>query len=336
MTFSRLSLWLTFAACLSVVLAAMGWISLTAIRLDRGQMEARRQMETEEKTRLALWRIDTALAPLLGEENSRPYFVYRPFFSAGGSLGRSMNSQTAAGSLIPSPLLRNAATQVVLHFQYGPDGQLTSPELPTGADRAMAVPKYLSAQQMEETKRRLGEMAGVVDRARLAALLPRHDLPLLETAAPPRGPEQRAAGGTPRNYLPRQGQPGREFDLRNDALIQSNNMFVQSQQALAANSGATPMYDISGVLMTPLWIDGRLLLARRFTAGNRQYVQGCLLDWPAIKTSLLETIADLLPNATLEPVANGAVGDESRMLAALPVRLAPARLPIVRIRLRRR
>ena len=75
--------------------------------------------------------------------------------------------------------------------------------------------------------------------------------------------------------------------------------------------------------MTPLWIDGRLLLARRFTAGDRQYVQGCLLDWPAIKASLLDTIADLLPDADLEPVGENRGGDESRMLAALPVRLVP-------------
>ena len=42
---------------------------------------------------------------------------------------------------------------------------------------------------------------------------------------------------------------------------------------------------IIGVLMTPLWIDGQLVLARRVTAGGQEYVQGCLLDWPAMKTS---------------------------------------------------
>ena len=67
--------------------------------------------------------------------------------------------------------------------------------------------------------------------------------------------------------------------------------------------GALPSTDLSGVLMTPLWIDGQLILARRITAGGQEYVQGCLLDWPAIRTSLLESIADLLPAADLAPVA---------------------------------
>jgi signal transduction histidine kinase len=75
--------------------------------------------------------------------------------------------------------------------------------------------------------------------------------------------------------------------------------------------------------MTPLWIDGRLLLARRITAAGHQYVQGCLLDWPAVKASLLQTIEDLLPGADLRPVEGSSGGDESRLLAALPVRLLP-------------
>jgi signal transduction histidine kinase len=47
------------------------------------------------------------------------------------------------------------------------------------------------------------------------------------------------------------------------------------------------------------------------------------LDWAAIKTSLLESVGDLLPHADLVPVPGGPAKDEARMLAALPVRLAP-------------
>jgi signal transduction histidine kinase len=78
--------------------------------------------------------------------------------------------------------------------------------------------------------------------------------------------------------------------------------------------------------MTPLWLDGRLLLARRITAAGRQYVQGCLLDWPAVRQRLLTTIADLLPKADLRPMPDAPAGSESRMLAALPVELVPGGL----------
>ena len=36
-------IWIGFVFCLAVVLAAMGWISLAALRLDRAAAEARRQ-----------------------------------------------------------------------------------------------------------------------------------------------------------------------------------------------------------------------------------------------------------------------------------------------------
>jgi signal transduction histidine kinase len=51
-------------------------------------------------------------------------------------------------------------------------------------------------------------------------------------------------------------------------------------------------------------------------------VQVCWLDWPALRRCLLAGIADLLPAAQLVPVASGD-GDETRRLAALPVRLQP-------------
>jgi signal transduction histidine kinase len=47
------------------------------------------------------------------------------------------------------------------------------------------------------------------------------------------------------------------------------------------------------------------------------------LDWPAIKSGLLETVSDLLPQADLLPVAPGTAEDQARMLAALPLRLVP-------------
>jgi signal transduction histidine kinase len=99
--------------------------------------------------------------------------------------------------------------------------------------------------------------------------------------------------------------------------------------AVSSNIGngplALPSTDLSGVAMTPLWIRGQLILARRVVAGGNQYVQGCLLDWPGIKAVLLETISDLLPAADFEPV-EVLPADEGRMLAALPVRLLPGSL----------
>jgi hypothetical protein len=57
--------WLLFAVCLAVVLAAVAWMSATVMRLERAEADARHQAALEENVRLALWRMDSALAPLL-------------------------------------------------------------------------------------------------------------------------------------------------------------------------------------------------------------------------------------------------------------------------------
>ena len=111
--FPRLSLWLIFAACLAVVLAAMGWISLAAVRLDRAEAEARRQTEWRRRRgwpcggSIRRWR------------RFWPKRALGRFSSIGRSfrpvrtLSRMLNPQTAAGSVIPSPLLRNPSAEVI-------------------------------------------------------------------------------------------------------------------------------------------------------------------------------------------------------------------------------
>ncbi len=319
----QLSPWIGFVACLTIVLAAMGWISIAAVQSDRAEKEARRQAVLEQKARVALWRMDTSIATLLAQESARPYFVYRSFYPANRSFNRMFNPQTEAGSLIPSPLLTSRLEEVTLHFQFGPDGQLTSPELPTGTSFRLATPEYLSARQVDKTRKQLAELAASVDRRKLMKLLPSHELPPLEMVKSlPPGWEQRMVKSLAQGDSPLRGQPGYEYELRNAAVAQNANQMVQTQQqSLGPPNLEMPATDISGVLMTPLWIDGRLILARRITAEGKEYVQGCVLDWPVVKRSLLETIADLLPDADLLPATAASRADESRMLASLPVRL---------------
>ena len=69
--------WLIFAISLSVVLAAMGWISLIALRQEAAEARAQADSELEEDVRLALWRMHPYLISIVSQEASRPYFNYR-------------------------------------------------------------------------------------------------------------------------------------------------------------------------------------------------------------------------------------------------------------------
>jgi signal transduction histidine kinase len=79
-------------------------------------------------------------------------------------------------------------------------------------------------------------------------------------------------------------------------------------------------------MMTSVWAGDALLLARRVRVSGEEYIQGCWLDWPAIKTDLLGQIVDLLPAADLQPVASAGANEESRQFAALPVQLVPGEI----------
>ena len=106
--------WIGFSLCLVVTAAAMTWMTCAVVRLDRAEAEARRQAALEENVRLALWRADSTLAPLVTQESLAPWFAYRPFLP---------NRQ-------PSPFLAAATPHVLVHFQFEPDGRITSPEVP--------------------------------------------------------------------------------------------------------------------------------------------------------------------------------------------------------------
>jgi hypothetical protein len=98
-------IWLLFGICLVVLLTAMGWVSLTAVRLDLAQEKAAQTAEVEERVRLALWRMDSALVPLMVEENTRPYYVYDAFPPAAQAYTKGYASIKQGDVLVPSPLL---------------------------------------------------------------------------------------------------------------------------------------------------------------------------------------------------------------------------------------
>ena len=127
-------LWSAFLLCLGVVLAAMAWISVTAVNLDESETRARRQAALEENVCLALWRIDSALHPMLAQESARPYIAYKRFVPPGRSRGANASRGAKTEELVSSPI--SMAPYVLVHFQFEPDGQLTSPSIPaSGAER---------------------------------------------------------------------------------------------------------------------------------------------------------------------------------------------------------
>ncbi len=65
-------LWWTFGACAVLVVLALGWISWTVLGLEQAGIRARAEAEHQESLRLALWRMESRLAPFTVREVARP------------------------------------------------------------------------------------------------------------------------------------------------------------------------------------------------------------------------------------------------------------------------
>ncbi len=387
-------IWLAFSICLAVVIAAVGWVSVKALQADASEAAAKRQALLEENARLALWRMDSFMAPLVAQESARPYFTYASFYSAERFNNKATNRKGVADVSIPSPLLTQSTPFVRMHFQFEPGGSLTSPEVPQGAIVGKAVPEFLSDEQLHDNRGILEGLQKSLDPSTLLADLPQ---PVPATSAPAmatlsnglvmgnptapnasqpafntgnnlanapammNGPPPNAQDANPEaansqqqmqqpNYqppqkdaqqsfaqlLPQQGARGQmEYQARQRSIAQ-NSSLSQLGGLNNFDGNVTPGQpsEVQMSMMTPLWIDGDLVLARRVRMGDRDFVQGCLLAWSGedgLQRQLIaqNDIADLLPKAELVPEPSPDPSTSVRRLASLPVKLIPGALPPV-------
>ena len=86
----------------AVVLAAMGWLSVKAVELDRARAAARAQAAREEAIRLALWRVDSTLAPIVAAGSAHPYFAFGSFYPAERAYTRMLGKIQHGEVLMPT------------------------------------------------------------------------------------------------------------------------------------------------------------------------------------------------------------------------------------------
>jgi len=323
---------LAFAACLAVVLAAMGWASVQVLRLDRAETEAKRVAEQEENVRLALWRMEAALAPLLAQEIARPAQDYWAFYAAPTNVkGKvAVKPEPSAAAMLPSPLLLAARSPLVkLYFQVDAAGRFTSPQAPAGADKIEAAATGSEPQDAAAAEALLVDLRARVSRADLEKALRKTPQPLpVEVQSyqsiastlnqPAQTEELQVAGqaadvqqGQPQQQKLQQQEPVRQGQAgqqaRND--IEYN---ARAQRVVTANADNkffgnwVPLNnDVAPSSLRATWVGRELVLLRRVDAGKQAILQGVWLDWPALRQWLLDGVADLVPQADLVPVGAG-------------------------------
>jgi signal transduction histidine kinase len=166
--------WLAFTLCGMVLAAAMGWLTVHALRVDRDRSLAQAQATLEQNVSLALWRMDTKLAPLIAEEATRPHELYESFLA----VATRPTKGGGASELVPSPLLTKAPDNVVLNFFACPStGEWTSPQAPPKSQWDVACENGLPVADAKSNRAKLVQLATVVDATKLIAELPMQPLP---------------------------------------------------------------------------------------------------------------------------------------------------------------
>ncbi len=150
-----LHIWITFIACLGLLLAAMAWVSWHTLALEREREMAAREAEQQERVRLALWRLDFQASALMIRENARPPYDFRPFHSPEGLVNKTYSNVAKGEVLLPSPLLAEVPEHVLLHFQMDSRGQVLSPQVPQNGERTLALAQFINADDLTRSEQRL-------------------------------------------------------------------------------------------------------------------------------------------------------------------------------------
>jgi signal transduction histidine kinase len=101
--------WFVFGACLVLVGLALGWVTREVLALERREAKASEDARVQEAVRLALWRMDSAFAPVLAQEAMRAAGSETvPGPGAGGAAGGGGGS--GPGGEEPPPAFRAAFT----------------------------------------------------------------------------------------------------------------------------------------------------------------------------------------------------------------------------------
>ncbi len=195
-----LHIWTVFTGCLLLLLGAMGWVTWHTLRLERERQATTQEAQKQDLLRLALWRLDFQASTLVIRENARPPQDFRAFHAPEGFFGKDNKELKKGEVLAPSPLLGAPPELVVLHFQLDAQGRASSPQVPAGNVRTLALDNYLEPADLERCEDRLRQLQQLLMKPGHAAVQvsqegPAEQKPKAPLPAPAIRPDQPLAPG---------------------------------------------------------------------------------------------------------------------------------------------
>lgn len=299
--------WLVLTGALVLLAAVMTGITIRVLSLEHERVAAEQREAHEGQVRLALWRIDTEVAPLLSQE-----------IVAVAALAEAPDS----AARVPAP------PEVRARFVVPSHGPLRV--LPTD-----------DGSHDETHEAALARMLDGVDLWEAAPAPAEGDGKLLDNpSATSEAMQQALERGKPSGdfYGVEQQTYRNAAELSSRMRVIDDNVTAYRSTLVAnslANSLGGETLEAEGLALVggparPLWLGEELVVIRRVTTADGPQLHGSWLDWPRLRERLLGQVHDLLPAAALER-ARPRQDDGPHLLATLPVRLEPGDPPALEL-----
>ena len=349
---------IAFTAICALVAGGLGWATFAAVRLEDQQLREHAEAERADRMRLALWRLDSYVAPLIAVEDGRPFNHYTRRLRRPAGLRQSRRAPTGGSGrravaaadrrparLDAAPLSagRRVRLGIAASAVRQPVACLAKSAHPADVGQRHADPDAI-AWRVETLPQ-----AGCSDRGRARARCRR---PLIRTRFFCRLKRPLAYGNGVRQEAGNQGQNAdNDYELR-----QQTQSAQQHRQPSAAGQplpgpeqhrtqrrklvvvpgncqglgGTEALVNLSP--MTALWTPTaggreRLLLVRLVRIEKKEVCQGIVLDDEALRGLLAQKVIDLFPEARLLPVHEAEPPQPECTMTALPFQLDPGPSP---------
>jgi signal transduction histidine kinase len=295
-------IWAVLALCGVMVIGAMSWLTRGVLASEKTRIEAESRADLEERTRLALWRMDAAGAAIVSSENRRSSAEY------GAGADQSQFTE--------SPLTK-------LRFTLGENGKLSAPETHDRKEKLSKLRLLLSknpvaggewsiltcaadasevswnavskeAKFEAESNSALREKSSIYENR--VDTTYQSNLSGVERAQRAKTVEQAISPADA-------GSIKKKIQSKTSAVTAvPDTRSGTSESSIASEETSRESINEVGT-MRPVWIGGDLFLLRQLTtsvAGKSvKQVQGSWLDHDVLKKQLLAEVIDLFPAADL-------------------------------------
>lgn len=282
----RVGLWSVFAILWTVVFAAALLISRSLLQLEQAEREARHAAAVEENLRLALWRLDSILGPLLAQQSVLPIPL-----TAEDTIAIQANTTPASSTLVSLP--------VRTPFRIELDGQV----MQTESAELQQSAKILSRLREFSRFRSLALPELTIDEGMESQI-----------ANAPSSQQNRSRATSELT------QRAQNLERANANVI--NNSFAMAGVPGMGMPGIGMPGTMQPQPLTALWENDKLLLARQMTP-TENAIEGWEIDWPRLEQEMKHQIVDLLPNAEFVAVNDVATQSSPDMLVSIPCLLKP-------------